>query len=215
MFIYYLKNCGLYFTTNTDGILVDGLFEKYKNFDGLSDKMIQEILSKNPPFDTLHATLFTHNHPDHYNKELLEQCPFTRSDDFYKLSSFEIAHLPSPADKTTHYVFFLTIEQTTIFISGDANPVQCYRRLSKLDLPKVDYTFVNPFFLKVKPGKQFLNLLNAKQNFIYHLPTNPDDDIFGYYEMIQKNQHKVYHVTPLINFSKKPLLIVPSALTSD
>lgn len=112
-------------------------------------------------------------------------------------------------------MFFLTIEQTTIFISGDANPVQCYRKLSKLDLPKVDYTFVNPFFLKVKPGKQFLNLLNAKQNFIYHLPTNPDDDIFGYYEMIQKNQHEVCHVTPLINSSKKPLLIVPSALTSD
>lgn len=215
MLVYYLKNCGLYFKTATDGVLVDGLFEKYKNFDGLSEKMVQDILSLNPPFDTLHATLFTHNHPDHYSKELVNQCHFEKSNTFYKLLSFEITHLPGPADKTVHKVFFLTIDDATFFISGDANPVQCYRKLSKLDLPKVDYTFVNPFFLKVKPGKQFLNLLNAKQNFIYHLPTNPNDDVFGYYEMIQKGLNDVSHTISLINSYETPLLIVPSALTSD
>ena len=215
MFVYYLKNCGLFFTTTTDGILVDGLFEKYKNFDGLSNKMVKDILHLTPPFNTLHATLFTHKHPDHYSKELLNQCHFKRSNTFYHLKSFEIAHLPGPVSKITHQVFFLTINHTTFFISGDANPVQCYRKLSKLNLPKVDYTFINPFFLKVKPGRQFLNLLNAKQNFIYHLPSNLNDDIFGYYEMIQKGQNEVSNTISLINSYETPLLILPSALTSD
>jgi hypothetical protein len=208
MFVYYLKNCGLYFTTKENGVLVDGLFEQYGCFDGLPSETLTSILSCQSPFEHLSSLLFTHIHPDHYSKELIKQCTFTECTDFYTLLSFEIEHLPGPAFETPHKVLFLTIEDTTFFISGDANPAWCYRKFKDMNLPKVDYTFVNPYFLRITPGRRFLESLSPKKNYIYHLPSSPSNDEFGYYEMAREGLEKLNATELLRNPTNLPLLLL-------
>lgn len=196
--VYFLANAGLYFSTETTGLLMDGLFKTWPGFDGLPPEIEEKIMKKEAPFQNLSHLFFTHEHFDHCCHEKLQQfsdghpeavvyLPSVRKDsvisisitDQISITGFSTRHLLDTSPKIAHDLFLLDWEEHHFFISGDSDPVSTMKQfpedLMESYAGRIDMAFINPFWLSLTPGRRFLEQIKPKRIFVYHLPLDTED----------------------------------------
>ncbi len=72
--IFHAGNAGLFFYRNGTGILVDGIYDGGEvGMSPMPEQWKQDMLQCRGLFERTSGLIFTHLHPDHYNKALTEQ----------------------------------------------------------------------------------------------------------------------------------------------
>lgn len=199
--IFHSVNSGLYFRSETGGILVDGLHDGRS--EGFS-QMPSDLTDMLPPIDGL---LFTHLHPDHFSRkataDLLNRNPFLSvygpclSESNVKakkllsglsevfLPGASVFSLPTVHDgerfkNDPHLSYMLRIWDETFFIAGDAVlSVHDAEKFRDFCRQGVTAAFFNLYQLSSEQYKNFLRILEPTRIFLYHLPFK-DDDIYNY-----------------------------------
>lgn len=212
--VFYLANAGIYLTYENTGILVDGLFDFHEGFDPLPKPIETAIMEKQSPFDHLTALVFTHTHADHYSADkvsaFLKHYPdtdiiFPDSGSFRGLSQIPARHLLDKGKTVPHTAIFLRYADQNFFFSGDSDPVYLNRNIPQEIMTdfrtQIDMAFVNPFFFSLTPGRKFLDNLDPKQIFVYHMPLQVPD-FLRYHEILERgiNKYSGKHVQPLTQF---------------
>ncbi len=215
--VFYLANAGIYLTHENTGILVDGLFDPYEGFDSLPSSIETAIMKKQSPFEHLTALVFTHTHADHYSvnkvSDFLEYYPDTDiilpdSGSLMGLSRISSRHLLDKGKIVPHSALFFRYADQNFFFSGDSDPVFLNRNIPQEILDnfrsQTHMAFVNPFFLSLTPGRKFLDHLNPKQIFVYHMPLQVPDPL-RYHEILERGLDKYTGkiVQPLTQFMYK------------
>ena len=79
--IFYTVNAGLYISSGTTAVLIDGIHGAPPGFTAMPEGLYDRILQGSGMFARLDGLLFTHLHPDHYDAEktgrVLEDRPET------------------------------------------------------------------------------------------------------------------------------------------
>lgn len=201
--IFHSANAGLYFWDGTLGLLVDGLYRGYSvGFSDLPPSMEHAARSGTGCFAHLDGLLFTHLHPDHFDRELA-QLVWRRGD--LPVCAPELDHpsgLLRPICEGTsrlrvkysyllartsihdgllfrevpHRSYLLHIREENFFVAGDAI-------LEPTEAPffrdyyggGVTAAFVNLYQAVSASGREFLRQLAPQRIFLYHLPLPKDD----------------------------------------
>ena len=70
--VIYIANEGFMISMGSTKVLVDAL-PKSKYYANPSDSTVAKIMDCLPPFEKVDYVLVTHNHPDHFNSEMMSQ----------------------------------------------------------------------------------------------------------------------------------------------
>lgn len=187
-----LCNAGVLIEYAGYGLLVDGIAGDFRGFDGLSQPMFQEILRREGIFASLSGIFFTHCHPDHFDPIRTEQlrtarpgCQFwipnekTLSQGCIQCGPFsvyfyETPHMPQDFAQVRHFVLLVTAGEESVYIAADAIlDAGLHRGILRQHRP--DYVFVNPVYLAVAETRQFLEELQPRRLFVYHIPSDSSD----------------------------------------
>lgn len=68
--IMLVANAGIMIECNSQQILIDALHEGHRLFPATPPEAIRQLLDGKPPFKSIRALLFTHNHIDHFSASL-------------------------------------------------------------------------------------------------------------------------------------------------
>ncbi len=73
-----------------------------------------------------------------------------------------------------HFAFLITVEGQKIYFSGDSDFTtdDQVQRLMNVD---IDIAFYNPYHLNTISGREIIREVNARRNFIYHIPSEGKD----------------------------------------
>ena len=201
--IFHSANAGLYFWDGTLGLLVDGLYRGYSvGFSDLPPSMEHAARSGTGCFARLDGLLFTHLHPDHFDRELAQLvwrrgdlpvcapeldhpagmlrpiCAGTarlRIQHTYILARASVHDGPLFRD-VPHRSYLLHTREENFFLAGDAilepADAEFFRGYYG---GGITAAFVN-LYQAVSPGGQdFLRRLAPQRIFLYHLPLPKDD----------------------------------------
>lgn len=72
--IYYVANCCLMVKCGDTGIIIDGPFNDYSDFDPLESSIEEDIFEGKNVFSKLDCMLFTHEHRDHFDYNRAHKC---------------------------------------------------------------------------------------------------------------------------------------------
>ena len=90
------------------------------------------------------------------------------------LTYFAAAHL-TPIDRAVnHHALLLELQGKRIYFSGDAD-FRTREQQENLYGSDIDVAFFNPFHLNMPAGREIIKSVNARHNFIYHLPPEGKD----------------------------------------
>jgi len=195
--IFYTVNAGLYFYDGESGVLIDGLHEGAKvGFSDMPEILRGQMRRHAGYFEKDNLYLFTHEHPDHFSAERLEELltadpaapvwsPLRRinfrADGSFSFHAWHVDMLPAVHDGSAYadvplYSCLLQGTQGAYLIVSDAILT---RRLAELTLTRVrqplDAAFVNFYQLFSQEGREALQLLRPKKICLYHLPFERDD----------------------------------------
>lgn len=184
-----LCNAGIRIEYAGCSLLVDGICQGFRGFDGLSQPLFEEMLHGIGPYASLSGVLFTHCHPDHFDLprvELLQnahpgstffipnektfsngciQCgPFS-------VSYYETPHMPQDFAQVRHFVLLITAGTETVYIAADAVLDAAMHHVILGDC-RPTYIFVNPVYLAVAETRQLLEALHPQRLFVYHIPSD-------------------------------------------
>jgi len=204
MHIFHTVNCGLYLKHKKIEILIDFL-HKGKNV-GFSDTPDIVLNKLKTPFGSNHRIfLFTHEHEDHFDEDMLTQlcdfCPDSlifspdlyRNIDFIEICSdikkFRIDNIDIFAIKSVHdgdmfsdiphNSFLIKTEKVWTFVAGDGIlTAQHISLIKKYCTRKIDIAFLNVYQASSSAAFSFAEELNIKNVFLYHLPFHSDDIFF-------------------------------------
>ena len=185
-----LHNCALIIRTDDSALAIDVFSKGIYPFDGIDEENIIAAMSGKGFFKEIKATLYTHIHPDHYDKELNDS--FTKKfniptfvpdsnlgkDGRFDIGNFsvryhKIRHSGKEYRDVIHYVLLINAEGKNIYIAGDAD-FNSKEHLEFLSDIKVDAAFFNPFYLSAQIP--IIRLVSAKMAYIYHIPKEYDHD---------------------------------------
>lgn len=184
-----LCNAGIRIEYAGCSLLVDGICQNFGGFDGLSAPLFQEMLCGSGPYASLSGVLFTHCHPDHFDRQRVELlrganpgCTFFIPDEKtfsrgciqcgpFSVSYFETPHMPQDFAQVRHFVLLVTAGTETVYLAADAVLDAAVHR-SILDGRHPTYIFVNPVYLAVEETRLLLEALRPRQLFVYHIPSD-------------------------------------------
>lgn len=184
-----LCNAGIRIEYAGSSLLVDGICQDFRGFDGLSQPLFEEMLHGSGPYASLSGVFFTHCHPDHFDPQRVEllrrvrpECTFFIPDEktFSKgciqcgpFSVFycETPHMPQDFAQVRHFVLLITAGAETVYIAADAVLDAAMHR-SILGDCRPTYIFVNPVYLAVVETRQLLEALHPQRLFVYHIPSD-------------------------------------------
>lgn len=205
--IFHSVNSGLYFKSETGGILVDGLHHGRSEGFSLMPSDLTEML---PPIDGL---LFTHLHPDHFNREvmldLLCQNPalsvygpyLSESNVKTNILSSGLTELSLPGafvlarptvhdgekfKNDPHMSYLLSMGGEQFYIAGDAD---LSVKDAEVFVPNVANGIIAAFFniyqISSKQYPEFIRILQPARIFLYHLPFK-EDDVYHYISLAKQ-----------------------------
>ena len=203
MRIFHTVNAGLYIEFQSGNILVDGI---HRGADvGLSDMpavLLHDLEKREGIFRDVRNLLFTHLHPDHFDKERMLRFLKANAPEVYGPGLKESTVQPVPLEngfekitmngitalairaphegelfqKVDNRSYFLFPEGSSVFIAGDSILSPHFADLFfGMVQHDVDYAFFNPYQLICKQTRSFLYQLRPKRLFLYHLPLEKDD----------------------------------------
>ena len=209
--IYYMINASLYFDFDGSGILIDGVHEgQKKGFSPMPISADRALRQHSGIFADLHGALFTHLHPDHFDRNRLDYLMRFSSPlavygpelDCSNVSTRQLSpdvlsftvgqtavlavsniHDGEEFRSEPHNSFLLENGRERYFIGGDAilDPTADSAFLHNVSGP-VTAAFVNLYQAASPSGKDYLRALNPERIFLYHFPF-PGDDKANYWRL--------------------------------
>lgn len=188
-----LCSAGLYFRCGESAILVDALNQPFRSFKAIPEDTADRLIQGAPPCVRMDGLLYTHLHPDHYDRALnstfLEHhpgvqtffpTPETPDHGVIQAGGFTVEyryleHTPCDYAWAKHYVLLLSAGGSTVYIAADAelNPAA---HMDFLSGRHVDYGFFNAMYLSYPETRALLRDAVGKA-YIYHMPEAEDDGI--------------------------------------
>lgn len=203
MNIMLICSCGLLLDQEGQKLLIDGLTQKLPPFYRQPEAEIQKAIRGKGAYQGLCGLAFTHLHPDHYDEDLVrtllehQRIPVYRPDwaapDHHRvkmgpftIESYRFEHTPVPAqyEDVVHEVLLVSAGSKTVYVSADAQADGDKHR-AILQGRTVDAAFWNSQQLSY-PDMRAVMRDCARQNYIYHLPTERAD-VIGYRRKCEKN----------------------------
>ena len=209
--IYYLVNASLFFDFDGSGILIDGVHEgQKKGFSPMPVSADRALRQHTGIFSELRGALFTHLHPDHYDRNRLDylrrfSAPLSVYGPELDCSNVQVRQLAPnvfsfPVGQTTvtavsnvhdgeefraepHRSLLLEHNGERFFVAGDAilDPESDSAFLHSVPGP-VTAAFVNLYQAASPAGKDYLRALRPDRIFLYHFPF-PGDDKANYWRL--------------------------------
>lgn len=192
MKITLICNCGLVFSSGGELLLIDALTQELAPFYRAPESVRQEIVTGTGAYEKTCGLLFTHLHPDHYDKEAAqafaqyhlraalyvpnrrELPPERLTVGGFTVELHRVRHTQVAGyGKSTVDVMIVSAEGKRVYVSSDAAPEVSLHE-SVLHGRRMDAAFWNGEMLLYKPEREALCRF-AAQNFIYHIPGDPQD----------------------------------------
>ena len=192
MKITLICNCGLVFSSGETCLLIDALTQELAPFYRAPESVRQEIVTGTGAYEKTCGLLFTHLHPDHYDKEAAqafaqyhlraalyvpnrrELPPERLTVGGFTVELHRVRHTQVAGyGKSTVDAMIISAEGKRVYVSSDAAPEVSLHE-SVLHGRRMDAAFWNGEMLLYKPEREALCRF-AAQNFIYHIPGDPQD----------------------------------------
>ena len=192
MRITLICNCGLVFSSGETCLLIDALTQELAPFYRAPESVRQEIVTGTGEYRKTCGLLFTHLHPDHYDKEAAqafaqyhlraalyvpnrrELPPERLTVGGFTVELHRVRHTQVAGyGKSTVDAMIISAEGKRVYVSSDAAPEVSLHE-SVLHGRRMDAAFWNGEMLLYKPEREALCRF-AAQNFIYHIPGDPQD----------------------------------------
>ena len=192
MKITLICNCGLVFSSGGELLLIDALTQELAPFYRAPESVRQEIVTGTGAYEKTCGLLFTHLHPDHYDKEAAqafaqyhlraalyvpnrrELPPERLTVGGFTVELHRVRHTQVAGyGKSTVDAMIISAEGKRVYVSSDAAPEVSLHE-SVLHGRRMDAAFWNGEMLLYKPEREALCRF-AAQNFIYHIPGDPQD----------------------------------------
>ncbi len=191
--ICLICNCGLLISHGSSTVLIDAPNAPHRKFRVMDEDSLTRFQNAQEEFSDLRGLVFTHTHPDHCDvsiaREFLRKHPrctsFIPSYDvpdsgkiFVGDIQIEYGYLPHmnvPEGMTKHYVFLISCEGKTIYITADASGDP---RLHEEFLRgrNIDTALWNPYYLDIPEMRAWIASLGIPYNYIYHIPDDVADE---------------------------------------
>ena len=194
MKITLICNCGLAIETDGITLLIDALTEELAPFYRAPEQVRREMIGGEGDYRNVCGLLFTHLHPDHFDREAAmafaaqhsqaalyipnrrEPAPENLMIGPFAVELHRVRHTPVPGyGKSTVDVMIVRAEGKSVYIASDAAPeVQLHERV--LSGRRMDAAFWNGEMLLYKPERAYLASA-AAESYIYHLPPDAQDGL--------------------------------------
>ena len=174
------------------------------------DVPLQRRMLRCETFEKPDLILYTHNHPDHFSKELTAEAqklwpnaeiilPDRHGDGrigefLYSIDDLTVRFVKLPHDgqqyaDCVHYGLLITVNGKTILIPGDC-AIGAPELQSAVAGHKIDLALLNFPWLTLKRGQSFVDeIIKPAQMLLYHLPFDQDDTC-GYRAAARKAVYK-------------------------
>ena len=192
MRITLICNCGLVFSSGETCLLIDALTQELAPFYRAPESVRQEIVTGTGAYEKTCGLLFTHLHPDHYDKEAAqafaqyhlraalyvpnrrELPPERLTVGSFTVELHRVRHTQVAGyGKSTVDAMIISAEGKSVYVASDSAPEVSLHE-SVLHGRRMDAAFWNGEMLLYKPEREALCRF-AAQNFIYHIPGDPQD----------------------------------------
>ena len=184
-----LCNAGLLIEAEGSALLVDVPNSEIAPFYRLPDEVWQSILQKKPPYDRVCGFWFTHDHPDHFDRERMMQylAAYPQTPVFLpgnmttagrvKMGPFLIEyckadHAPIP-QAPPHVISLISVGEYSLYLPADA-ALEPNVHLAFLRGRKTDAAVWNAMYLSRSDTRNLMQQV-SKRNFIYHMPEQKPD----------------------------------------
>ena len=194
MKITLICNCGLALESGGQTLLIDALTQELAPFYRAPERTRQDILAGEGAYTSVCGLLFTHLHPDHFDREAAEDfsahhgsalvyIPSRRkpAPELLSIGNFtvELHHVRHTQvvghGKSTVDAMLVTCEGKRVYIASDTAPEAAIHE-GVLAGRKMDAAFWNGEMLLYKPERELLHVC-AEKSFIYHIPIDPQDGL--------------------------------------
>lgn len=192
MKITLICNCGLVFSSGETCLLIDALTQELAPFYRAPESVRQEIVTGTGAYEKTCGLLFTHLHPDHFDKEAAQAFAAYHPDatlyipnrrelpperltvggftvELHRVRHTQVAGY----GKSTVDAMIISAEGKSVYVASDSAPEVSLHE-SVLHGRRMDAAFWNGEILLYKPEREALCRF-AAQNFIYHIPGDPQD----------------------------------------
>lgn len=201
MHITLLCNAGLAITNDGATLLVDLPNENLPPFAVLKEDTWRKILNREHPYHNVCGFYFTHDHPDHcdrdkvaaYRKRWPDTACFFPEEDHesgrisigpFDISYRRVDHAPMDVPTPPHVVTWIESGGKSLYLAADAK-LDVFDHQAFLKGRRASAAFWNSMYLS-RPETRSLLQSAAEQNYIYHMPEkNPDT--FGIWRKCEKN----------------------------
>ena len=192
MKITLICNCGLVFSSGGELLLIYALTQELAPFYRAPESVRQEIVTGTGAYEKTCGLLFTHLHPDHYDKEAAqafaqyhlrtalyvpnrrELPPERLTVGSFTVELHRVRHTQVAGyGKSTVDAMIISAEGKSVYVASDSAPEVSLHE-SVLHGRRMDAAFWNGEMLLYKPEREALCRF-AAQNFIYHIPGDPQD----------------------------------------
>lgn len=192
MKITLICNCGLVFSSGETCLLIDALTQELAPFYRAPESVRQEIVTGTGAYEKTCGLLFTHLHPDHYDKEAAQAFAQYHPDSTlyipnrrelpperltvggFTVELHRVRHTQVAGyGKSTVDAMIISAEGKSVYVASDSAPEVSLHE-SVLHGRRMDAAFWNGEMLLYKPEREALCRF-AAQNFIYHIPGDPQD----------------------------------------
>lgn len=203
--IFHSINAGLYMWNGESGLLIDAFHNGQAEGFSVSPKMLISSMNKKKGIFAYPCDLiYTHLHPDHYDFTLTEVFKRNNPDAIiyepgleknsdinirrvdsaekivtgkYTVWALNSLHDGDGFENVKHRVFIIETNRKVIIVMGDAIPEYRLIRAIKNVIKDrhVDAVFINPFQISNEERIDIIKSIDAKRNYIYHLPLSEDD----------------------------------------
>lgn len=201
MDISLLCNAGLALTYEGKTLLVDVPSGLCPPFQRMEEPLWEKILHRESPFENVCGLYFTHDHPDHCDRERVadyrrlwpevpvyfpeaEQQEGTVVMGPFVISYGQFPHAPLDEPVPPHVVTWIRAGEQSVYITADAVP-DVDRHRAFLKGRKANFAFWTSMYLSRPETRQLLHE-TAENNFIYHMPAD-DPDSWGLWRKCRLN----------------------------
>ena len=192
MKITLICNCGLVFSSGETCLLIDALTQELAPFYRAPESVRQEIVTGTGAYEKTCGLLFTHLHPDHYDKEAAqafaqyhpraalyvpnrrELPPERLTVGGFTVELHRVRHTQVAGyGKSTVDAMIISAEGKSVYVASDSAPEVSLHE-SVLHGRRMDAAFWNGQYLS-HPETRELLLEAAVKNYIYHIPVDEKD----------------------------------------
>ena len=194
MKITLLCNCGLAVESGGKTLLIDALTQKLPPFYRAPESVLRAIVEGTGEFSAVCGLLFTHLHPDHFDRDAAEEFAKHHPDALlyipnrrehaperltagpFTIELHRVRHTQVDGyGKSTLDTMLVTAEGKTVYVASDTAPEAAIHE-KVLAGRHVDAAFWNGEMLLYKPERESLSRFAAK-NYIYHIPPAEHDGL--------------------------------------